>query len=326
MKKIDVVVIGSSNTDMVIRLDRLPRPGETVIGGEFNMAAGGKGANQAVGASRAGGHVTMVACLGRDMFGNQAIDGFKKDGINTDFIVRDADAKSGVALICVDKKTGENSIAVASGANGHLSVKDMENARKAIARADVVIMQLEIPLAVVEAAATLASKAGVRIILNPAPAQHLTDALLKQVSIFTPNEIEAEFYTGIKVKTLADAARACDELISRGIETVIITLGARGSFVATKNEKKLVPSFKVTPVDTTGAGDIYNGALAVALGEGQSIFEAALFANAAGALAATRLGAQPSAPKRDEIDALLTTADIVEQAEPIKKQLSACNP
>ena len=312
MKKIDVVVIGSSNTDMVIRLDRLPRPGETVIGGEFNMAAGGKGANQAVGASRAGGHVTMVACLGRDMFGNQAIDGFKKE--------------SGVALICVDKKTGENSIAVASGANGHLSVKDVENARKAIARADVVIMQLEIPLAVVEAAATLASKAGVRIILNPAPAQHLTDALLKQVSIFTPNEIEAEFYTGIKVKTLADAARACDELISRGIETVIITLGARGSFVATKNEKKLVPSFKVTPVDTTGAGDIYNGALAVALGEGQSIFEAALFANAAGALAATRLGAQPSAPKRDEIDALLTTADIVEQAEPIKKQLSACNP
>ena len=326
MKKIDVVVVGSSNTDMVIRLDRLPKPGETVIGGEFNMAAGGKGANQAVGAARAGGHVTMVACLGRDMFGNQAIDGFKKEGINTDFIVRDPGAKSGVALICVDKKSGENSIAVASGANAHLSLKDVSDAGKAIARAEVVIMQLEIPIAVVEAAASLASKAGVRIILNPAPAQYLTRALLKQVSIFTPNEIEAEFYTGIKVKTLADAARACDELISMGIETAIITLGARGSFVATKDEKKLVPSFKITPIDTTGAGDIYNGALAVALGEGQSIFESALFANAAGALAATRLGAQPSAPKRDEIDALLATAEVKEQAEPIENQVSPCNP
>jgi ribokinase len=303
-----IVVVGSSNTDMTIRLAHLPKPGETEIGGDFSMAAGGKGANQAVGAARAGGSVTLVARVGDDMFGNKAIAGYAKDHINADFVFQDAKAKSGVALIFVGKKSGENSIAVASGANSLLSIADVQKAEKVIAEAGILILQLETPLATVEAAAALAFKAGVRIILNPAPAQRLPDKLLKQISIFTPNEVEAEFFTGIKVSNTADAARAADKLMAKGIETVIITLGARGSFVANKDVKKLVPSFKVKPIDTTGAGDIYNGALAVALAEGKSILEAARHANAAGAISTTVLGAQPSAPTRKDIEAFLAKA------------------
>jgi ribokinase len=250
----------------------------------------------------------MVACVGRDVFGDQAIAGLKKDGIDVEHITRDPTAKSGVALIYVDKTSGENCIAVASGANSQLSVANVAKAEKAISESHMLILQLEIPLAAVEAAAALAAKAGVRVILNPAPAQKLPDSLMKHISVFTPNEVEAEFYSGIKVVTTADARRAADKLVAMGIETVIITLGARGSFVATKTEGKLMPSFKIEPLDTTGAGDIYNGALAVALSEGKSIYEAASFANAAGAIAATRLGAQPSAPIRADIEAMLAGA------------------
>jgi ribokinase len=305
MSKDKIVVVGSSNTDMTIRLAHLPKPGETELGGDFSTAAGGKGANQAVGAARAGGSVTLVAKVGQDMFGDKAIKGYLKDGLNVDFVSCDAVEKSGVALIFVGKKSGENSIAVASGANSKLSPADVKKAAKVITEAKLLIMQLETPLATVEAAAALAFKAGVRIILNPAPAQKLPDKLLKQISIFTPNEIEAEFYTGVKVTTIEDAGRAADKLLAKGIETVIITLGTRGSFVADKDGKKLVPSFKVKPIDTTGAGDIYNGVLAVALAEGKPMLDAARYANAAGAISVTILGAQPSAPTRKEIEAFL---------------------
>ena len=311
MQPIDIVVVGSSNTDMVIRLAHLPLPGETEIGGDFDTAAGGKGANQAVGASRAGGHVTMVACIGRDALGDAAVAGLAREGINTDYVVRDPTAKSGVALIYVNATTGENCIAVASGANSRLSVADVRAAETVIAKAATLILQLEVPMAVVEAAVAVAVKAGVRVILNPAPAQHLPEALLRQVTLFTPNEIEAEFYTGIKVKTVVDASHAAEKLLAMGIETVVITLGGRGSFVATKTRAELVPGFKIIPLDTTGAGDIYNGALAVALGEGRTVFEAAIFANAAGAIAATRPGAQPSAPDRADIETLIATGRVV---------------
>jgi ribokinase len=272
------------------------------------MAAGGKGANQAVGAARAGGAVTMVACVGQDVFGDQALAGFKTDGIDVKHVSRHPTAKSGVALIYVDKTSGENCIAVASGANAELNVADVARAEGAISDSQMLILQLEIPLAAVEAAAAVAAKAGVRVILNPAPAQQLPDSLLKQVFIFTPNEVEAEFYSGVKVSTIADARKAADKLIAIGVQNVIITLGGRGSYVATKTEAKLIPGFKITPVDTTGAGDIYNGALAVALAEGRSLYEAATFANAAGAIAATRLGAQPSAPNRADIEAMVASA------------------
>jgi ribokinase len=299
-----ILVVGSSNTDMIIKMDRIPRPGETILGGEFFTAAGGKGANQAVGAARAGGLVTFIARVGNDSFGEQAIAGFVRDGINVGHIVRDPVAPSGVALIFVGRN-GENSIAVASGANGNLSSSDVLNARGAFARAGALLMQLETPLDTVQTAADMAFEAGARVILNPAPAQTLPDRLLQHVSILTPNETEAERLTGIKITNLETAAAAAEVLLKRGVQTAIVTLGAQGAWVASAEIKQLVPSFEVTALDTTAAGDIFNGALAVALVEGRPLVEAVRFANAAAALSVTKKGAQPSAPFRKEIDSLL---------------------
>lgn len=296
-----VVVVGSANTDMILRLDRIPRPGETLLGGEFLMAAGGKGANQAVGAARAGGEVTFVARTGRDGLGDQAVAGYRRDGIRTRFVFRDVAAPSGVALIFV-ARDGENSIGVASGANGRLSPADVRNARAAIVRARVLLLQLEIPLETVEAAATLAADAGVPVILNPAPARFLPDSLLRRVSILTPNESEAELLTGTRVTDEATARRAAAQLLSRGVGTVIVTLGARGALVATAAGHKRLAGFRVRAIDTTAAGDVFNGSLAVALAEGRPLTDAVRFANAAAALSVTRLGAQPSAPTRREIE------------------------
>lgn len=304
MKTPKIVVVGSSNTDMIIQLDHLPRPGETILGGEFTMAAGGKGANQAVAAARAGGRVSFIARVGADMFGDQAVKGFALDEINVAHVYRHSSNPSGVALIFV-ARDGENSIAVAPGANRQLSPADVTKAKRAFDRAAVCVLQLEIPLATVQAAVTLASAQNVRVILNPAPAQPLPDGLLQQVSILTPNETEAELLTGIKVRNDDDAQKAGRRLRARGVETVILTLGARGALVCTAGGKRMVPGFKVTAVDTTAAGDVFNGALATALAEGQELFAAVRFANAAAALSVTRLGAQPSAPLRPEIEALL---------------------
>ena len=304
MKQTSIVVVGSSNTDMIIKLGRIPQPGETILGGEFTTAAGGKGANQAVAAARAGGDVTFVARVGRDMFGEKAVAGFVQDGIEVKYVSRDSAAPSGVALIFV-AKDGENSIAVAGGANGRLSAADVKQANGSIAGASAVVMQLETPLETVQAAAELAAAAKVPVILNPAPARVLPNKLLKLVSILTPNETEAELLTGIKVTDEGTAARAAEKLRARGVQIVILTLGARGAFVATASTKQLVPGFRVKAVDTTAAGDVFNGALAVALGEGRPLLEAVRFANAAAAISVTRLGAQPSAPERKEIERLL---------------------
>jgi ribokinase len=303
MSKPRILVVGSSNTDMIIKLDRIPQPGETILGGEFVIAAGGKGANQAVAAARAGGNVIFIARLGSDIFGENAIAGFLQDGIRTDYIVCDKTAPSGVAMIFV-AKDGENSIAVASGANGRLSPADVKRARAAFAGASAVVVQLETPLETVETAAVMAAKAGVPIILNPAPARALPVRLLKRVSILTPNETEASLLTGITVKDERSAAQAAKKLRASGVAIVILTLGSRGAFVATESISRLVPGFRVTAVDTTAAGDVFNGALAVGLGEGGSLLEAVRFANAAAAISVTRLGAQPSAPERKEIQAL----------------------
>ncbi len=235
-----IVVVGSSNTDMIIKVPHVPVPGETIIGGKFSIAAGGKGANQAVAAARAGGDVTFVARVGEDMFGQQAKDGFVKDNINVDHVLTDKDAPSGVALIFVGED-GENSIAVASGSNANLSPSDVETASDAISSADILIMQLETPLETVQKAASIASDNGVKVILNPAPAQALSDDILRHVSILTPNESETELLTGLKVAGEKDAAAAADALIAKGIETVIVTMGPKGAFVATADSKELVP-------------------------------------------------------------------------------------
>ena len=309
--KAKIVVVGSSNTDMILKLERIPKPGETLLGGEFVIAAGGKGANQAVAAAQAGGAVTLVARVGKDMFGEQAIAGFVRSGINVDHVQLDK-FPSGVALIFVSKD-GENSIGVGSGANAKLSPADVWNAKSAFASANAVIMQLETPLKAVQAAADLAHAKGALVILNPAPAQKLPDALLKKISILTPNETEAELLTGIEVTDEASCSRAADALLRKGVKTVIMTLGSRGAFVATTKSKQFVPGFKVKPVDTTAAGDTFNGALAVALAEGMPMIDAVRFANAAGAISVTRMGAQPSAPKRMEIEKLLIKTKSVPQ-------------
>jgi len=301
-----IVVVGSSNTDMIIKVEHLPKPGETIIGGEFSIAAGGKGANQAVAAARAGGEVVFVARVGDDMFGAQAVEGFAGDGIDVSHVLKDAEAPSGVALIFVDDK-GENSIGVASGANANLAPADVTGASEAITSADILIMQLETPLETVQAAAAIASEKGVKVILNPAPAQPLSDDILRHVSILTPNESESEILTGIPVENEQDAESAAQVLAEKGVETIMVTMGAKGVFVFSSECKELVPGFKVEAVDTTAAGDVFNGALAVAIAEGKPLKEAVAFANAAGALSVTKLGAQPSAPSRSEIDQFLST-------------------
>jgi ribokinase len=295
-----IVVVGSSNTDMIIKLKRIPRPGETVLGGEFLTAAGGKGANQAVAAARAGGKVSLIARVGRDTLGDEAIAGFIRDGIDVSHITHDPRTASGAALIFVTQD-GENSIAVASGANIKLSPADVRKARRVIAHAKVLLMQLETPLDTVGVAAELAAATGALVILNPAPARPLPDRLLRQISILTPNESEAELLTGIRIKSIATAEKAAVRLRRRGVQAVVLTLGARGGLIADSQGTRLVPGFKVKAVDTTAAGDVFNGTLAVALTEGRSIEEAVRFANAAAAISVTRMGAQPSAPRRREI-------------------------
>jgi len=299
-----IVVVGSSNTDMIIRVPRIPRAGETLLGGEFFSAAGGKGANQAVGAARAGGKVAFIARVGRDAFGDQAIAGLRRDGVDVRYVFRDKRAASGVALIFV-AKDGENSIAVAGGANAKLSPADVKKASSVIGSAELLVAQLETPLATVAAAAQAAVKARVPVILNPAPARPLANSLLKLISVLTPNETEAELLTGIKVTDDAAAARACSALRSRGVRTVILTLGQRGAFLADADGQRLVPGFRVKSVDSTAAGDVFNGALSVALAEGKTVLDAVRFANAAAALSVTRPGAQPSAPSRADIEKFL---------------------
>ncbi|MEO0529740.1 MAG: ribokinase [Planctomycetota bacterium] len=303
-----IVVVGSSNTDMILQTERIPRPGETILGGEFVTAAGGKGANQAVAAAKAGGDVAFVAKVGDDSFGQQAIAGFVEHGINVQHVSRDTTAASGVALIFV-ADDGENSIGVASGANAQLTPEDVEAAEETLGRAGVVVAQLETPLPSVTRAAELAASSGAAMILNPAPAQPLPDLLLQQVTVLTPNETEAELLTGQPVNDAASAAEAARKLRSKGVAIVIVTLGANGCVVADEEGTRHVQAFRVSPVDSTAAGDVFNGALAVALAEEQPIATAVRFASAAAALSTTVLGAQPSAPDRSSIEEHLANTE-----------------
>ena len=295
-----VVVVGSSNTDLVVKLSKLPAPGETVLGGDFLEAAGGKGANQAVAAARLGAEVVFVASLGQDPFGDRALENLGSDGIDVRWVRRDPAHASGVALIMVDRQ-GENMIAVASGANAHLSLEDLEKARPAFENARVVLAQLETPLAVIQRAAELAQEVGAPMILNPAPARPLSDELLGRVEILTPNEVEAEALSGIPIRDQDSACRAAESLQARGVQTVVITMGSKGVWCVSGKERFGVPAIEVQAVDTTAAGDAFSGAMACALAEGRSLRDSVAFANRAAALSVTRTGAQPSLPTREEM-------------------------
>jgi len=304
MANTNIVVVGSSNTDLVVQLGRIPRPGETLTGGRFSMASGGKGANQAVAAARAGGDVVFVGRVGEDIFGQRALDGLVADGIDVSAVFHDVSSPSGIALIFV-AENGENSIGVAPGSNAWLTVDDVRSVRDIIAAAGTLLMQLETPLNAVQEAASIAAAGGARVVLNPAPARQLPGELLREVDLLTPNETEAGFLTGIEVHDAADALRAADVLRGRGVGTVIVTLGARGACVVSDQHRIVVPGFSVDAVDSTAAGDVFNGALAVALSEGQALPQAVRFANGAAAISVTRLGAQPSIPRRPEIESLV---------------------
>jgi ribokinase len=285
---------------MVIMSERIPAPGETILGGSFFMNPGGKGANQAVAAARAGGQVVFVCKIGDDVFGSQAIQNFEESGIDISYITVDKVLPSGVALITVDRHA-ENSIVVASGANNALTPADIDAARPAIKKATVILTQLETPLETVIHLTSIAAADKKTFILNPAPASAIPDSLLSKVTILTPNEHEAALLTGLTVNKLEDVASAARLLHSKGIETVMITMGAEGVFVLHDGREHHVPAVLVKPVDTTAAGDVFNGALAVALAEKKSMLDAVAFAVKAAAISVTRKGAQASAPHRNEI-------------------------
>lgn len=295
-----IVVVGSSNTDLVVQAPRLPRPGETLLGGTFITAAGGKGANQAVAAARLGARVTFVARVGSDPFGDQAIAGFQEDGIDTRYVFRDPEAPSGVALILVGEK-GENMIVVAPGANARLSVEDIHTAEEALLSADVLVAQLEVPLDTIEAALSLAWANRIPTILNPAPAQKLERKLLQKVTYLTPNETEAGLLTKIEVSDEERGMRAGRALLEMGVGHVIVTLGSRGTLRVDREREAVIPTISVSAVDTTAAGDAFNGALAYAVGSGMDLDHAIRLAHRAGAFSVTKMGAQPSMPTMEDL-------------------------
>jgi ribokinase len=295
-----IIVIGSINTDMVVRTDVLPRPGQTVLGGKFFMASGGKGANQAVAAARLGGSVTMVGNVGADSFGEQAKRRLQAEGIDCGFVTEDHEEPSGVALISVDA-AGENHIVVAPGANNSLTNSHIDAALASLDPDSLLLMQLEIPLECVCHAIKLANHAGCNVILDPAPAQVLPPAVLKGVFLLTPNLTEAESLTGIVINSIEDAKIAVKKLVASGTKNVALTLGGAGVLLANSNGCELIPAPLMQAVDTTAAGDCFNGALAAAFARNEPLFDAAVFACSAAAISVTRIGAQESMPTWQEL-------------------------
>ncbi|RYJ16073.1 ribokinase [Rahnella variigena] len=304
MKTGKLVVLGSINADHILNINHFPQPGETVIGKQYTIAFGGKGANQAVAAGRSGADISFIACVGDDDIGERVRKQLASDHIDTQPIEAIEDTTTGVALIFVNAE-GENVIGIDAGANKAVTPEYLDRYKQQVIGASALLMQLESPLETVIAAAKIAKDNGTQVILNPAPACELPDELLARVDMITPNETEAEKLTGIKVDNNEDAARAAKALHDKGIATVIITLGSKGVWLSQNGEGKLVAGFRVKAVDTIAAGDTFNGALVTALLEGKPMDSAVRFAHAAAAIAVTRPGAQPSVPWRKEIDDFL---------------------
>lgn len=300
-----IVVIGSANTDMVIYTDGFPKPGETIVGDRFFMDQGGKGANQAVAASRLGGHVSFICKVGKDFLGSQTIQCLQNEGIDVSNVVIERDCSSGVAMIMVDKK-GQNYIIVAPGANMTLEQKDIEKSIPQIQEAEILLMQLEIPLKTVMYAAKFGNALGKKVILDPAPAMVMPDILYSYVYMITPNETEAEFLTGIQVSDETSAHKAAALLKRKGVEVVVITMADKGAYLLSDGIEELIPSPNVKAIDTVAAGDTFNGALAVALVECSNLSDAVRFANEAASVAVRRRGAQSSIPFRSELESFKT--------------------
>ena len=312
LKKAKVAVVGSSNVDMVVQLGRLPRPGETVAGGRFFQAGGGKGANQAIAAARLGAEVSFVGCVGDDEFGRRSIAGLNAEGIETSACRIVNGQATGVALIYVGPD-GENMIALAPGANEALTVQDIHEASDVISTADVLVVQLEVPPAAVMASMEVARRSGVPTLLNPAPAPapegSAVHELLQLADFVNPNATEAQRITGIEVDGPESARSAGEKLLAMGARNAIITLGSQGAYAASDSFTGPIPAYALRAVDSTGAGDAFTGGLAVALAAGRDLAESCKFACAAGALATTKAGAQPSMPRLNEV------ADLIARSE-----------
>ena len=299
-----IAVVGSSNMDLVVKSKRIPAVGETILGEDFIMVPGGKGANQAVAAAKLGAEVYFIAKLGNDVFAEQSLNNFKKEGINTKYVIQTKEAPSGVALIMVDDE-GNNLIVVAPGANQTLLPADVKRAESDIASCGAVVAQLEVPLETIEFAAKMANDLKVPFVLDPAPAQELRPELLRMVDVLTPNETEAQILTGIEVTDEESARAASKNLLERDIKAVILTLGGKGFLLADNKEARYVSAQKVDAVDSTAAGDAFTGSLAVGIAENKTLLDAALFANYVAALSVTKMGAQSSMPTLQEVKSFM---------------------
>ncbi|CZF84414.1 ribokinase [Grimontia marina] len=299
-----LVVLGSVNADHVLQVPSFPRPGETLHGRNYQVIPGGKGANQAVAAARLKADIGFIACVGDDPFGVNIRESFKCDGINIGGVKMQADCPTGIAMIQVSD-SGENSICISAEANAKLTAEAIEPELERIRHAEYLLMQLETPLDGIELAAQIGKRHDTKVILNPAPARELPESLLACIDIITPNETEAEVLTGVKVEDESSSKAAANVLHGKGIETVMITLGAKGVYVSQNGEGQIVPGFRVQATDTTAAGDTFNGAFVTGLMESMPLESAIKFAHAAAAISVTRFGAQTSIPTREEVDTFL---------------------
>ncbi|MDK2964859.1 ribokinase [Lacrimispora sp.] len=300
-----ITVFGSFVVDLMGRCPHLPVPGETVKGSLFKMGPGGKGFNQAVAAHKAGADVTMVTKVGKDTFADLAIETMTKLGMDTKRVFRSEQAETGTALIMVDENTSQNEIAVIPGACNTITDEEVESISDLLVQSDYLLIQLETNLSSVKKTVEIASEKGVKIILNTAPVQPVSDSILKRVELITPNEVEAGILTGITVDGEESAGKAADYFLEKGVGNVMITMGSRGVYIASHKKRGMLPAYQVEAVDTTGAGDAFNGGLVTALAEGKDLWEAAEFANALAAISVQRIGTTPAMPERSEIDAFM---------------------
>ena len=307
-----IVVFGSFVVDLTSRSRGLPVPGQTILGSSFKMGPGGKGSNQAVAAHRAGADVTLVTKVGKDVFGKVALDFYKGEGMNTDYILEDDRRETGVALILVDENSAQNEIVVVPAACSNITMEEVEKCRSLIEGASILLLQHEINFDAQYKAIEIAHNAGVKIVLNPAPACEVPEEILAKIDTVTPNETEAQVLTGVEVKTLEDAQKAAKVFLEKGVKNVVITMGSLGAFATDGVKSELVPRLNVNAIDTTGAGDAFNGGFVMALSEGKDLFTALRYGNATGALSVTKLGTAPAMPKREDVDLPINEQLIVE--------------